>query len=1015
MARKVEQATEELIASKRDLLGIGTPPVGDVGNPVKELTDFVDQPEPPVQVAVEDEQAVDALSTVTMTDVIPESEGSPNQQYASAKNAVGKIINGIQDTVRKIERGGEEALGRQRIVPETPAIAKVEGGYLVKAIDPQELDDIKNAIPGYDGKSINFLRFDKTIGVDGAQFFNDVKNANKDAIEAARRGTIPMKDLMASADALGMGDLIAKFAMRQPGQPLPLAEDVVAGILSMKNIQSEVARLGQKAATSGTDEDNRKVLEAMGLARQLVQGISGVVSETGRTLGAVGNLAGESGVSLKALGQDIDLIMRRFEATGDIRIVNDFFGKLETADQKTAFLRGNWWDKLKGGAGKAYDVVLEGYINALLSGPQTHIVNIASNSLFGAWNIGERYAAAGIGWMRTLGGYTGAERYTLAEANAYAFGNIESFKDALKISAASFVRDAPLTGEATKLEIGRTKALSADNLGINPENPIGKAVDFLGTVNRLPGRFLIAEDEFFKTVAYRATLNESAMREAQSVYFRALENGATKPDAQRQSAQAFADFVSNPPQALQTEAIDAAKRMTFQKELPDVLKKAETIANFPLLKFEIPFFRTPANLTIETLRRTPLNPAAYSELSKALLNQGTRESDLVLARFGMGSAAMGTFGSIAYGLDKPGFFITGSPPKDFEQRQRDERLGIRPFSFVQQQEDGSYRSVSYARFDPVSGLLAMSADYARFAKEVEWTDDNLDNIYTAAISSVLPIMKYMGEQPMLQGISDITNLIDKFKKDDDFDRFERAVELLTSGVVGGAIMTAPGFGSFTATMERATDPRATETFVPSTIAENPVARGFYTAVDRAMARVPTGVTTAVGIEERPAKLNIWGDVVTTGEGGLVEALRPVRVGKGEFKAVDEELRRLDIGLLPPKRDMGIGVPINSEQYNSWIKMANTMDASGNLPGDPDYTRGETLLDQLNELISSESYKDASAAKQEEKIRRIYNGMYNRAKKMLAEELYISEPSFRKRLETEDPTLARRMDERRQSR
>ena len=151
--------------------------------------------------------------------------------------------------------------------------------------------------------------------------------------------------------------------------------------------------------------------------------------------------------------------------------------------------------------------------------------------------------------------------------------------------------------------------------------------------------------------------------------------------------------------------------------------------------------------------------------------------------------------------------------------------------------------------------------------------------------------------------------------------------------------------------------------------------------------------------------------IRTGEGGLAEALRPVRIQKGEIKAIDEELRRLDIGLLPPKRDMGLGVPITSEQYNSWIMMANTMDASGNMPGDPGYSRGETLLEQLNELIGSEDYKNASAQKQEDKIRRVYNGMYNRAKKMLAEELYISEPSFRKRLEAEDPELARRMGER----
>jgi hypothetical protein len=799
-----------------------------------------------------------------------------------------------------------------------------------------------------------------------------------------------------------MGDLVKKFAMRQPGQPLPLAEDVVAGILSMKNIQSEIARLGQKAATSGLEEDNRKVLEAMGLARQLVQGISGVVSESGRTLGAVGNLANQTGVSLAKQSEDIELIMRRFEATGDIRIVNDFFGKLETADQKTAFIRGNWWEKLKTGTEKAYDVVIEGYINALLSGPQTHIVNISSNALFGAWNVGERYVASGIGWVRTLGGYTGSDRYTLAEANAYAFGNIEAFKDAMKISAASFVKDAPISGDITKLELGRTKALSSENFGIAADSPFAKGIDFLGTVNRLPGRFLIAEDEFFKTVAYRASLNESAMREAQSVYFRALENGRTQADAARESSQAFADFVNNPPQALMSEATDAANRLTFQAELPPLLKKADTIANFPMLKFEIPFFRTPANITIEMLRRTPLNPAAYQELTNAILNKGTRESDLVLGRFALGSAAMGTFGSIAYGLDKPGFFITGSPPSKKEDVQRDERLGIKPFSFVQQQPDGSYRSISYARFDPMSGLLALAADYARFSKEVEWTEDNLDNIYNASLAAVIPIMKYMGEQPMLQGMADIASLFDQYKKDDDFDRLERSFEMLTRGAVGATIQAVPGFGSLTATAERTLDPRASETFVPSMVSENPFARGFYTAVDRAMARTP------LGSGEVTPKLSIWGDTLTQGGGTVLEAVSPIRVTKGEFKAVDEELRRLNIGLLRPKRDMGIGVPLTSEQYNSWITMANTMDISGRMPGDPGYSPKETMLELMNERIGSETYKSLPAGKQEDLIRKIYNNMYGKAKKVLMEELYITEPAFRKRLEAEDAELAERL-------
>jgi hypothetical protein len=263
-------------------------------------------------------------------------------------------------------------------------------------------------------------------------------------------------------------------------------------------------------------------------------------------------------------------------------------------------------------------------------------------------------------------------------------------------------------------------------------------------------------------------------------------------------------------------------------------------------------------------------------------------------------------------------------------------------------------------------------------------------------------MKYMGEQPMLQGMADIASLFDQYKKDDDFDRLERSFEMLTRGAVGATIQAVPGFGSLTATAERTLDPRASETFVPSMVSENPFARGFYTAVDRAMARTP------LGSGEVTPKLSIWGDTLTQGGGTVLEAVSPIRVTKGEFKAVDEELRRLNIGLLRPKRDMGIGVPLTSEQYNSWITMANTMDISGRMPGDPGYSPKETMLELMNERIGSETYKSLPAGKQEDLIRKIYNNMYGKAKKVLMEELYITEPAFRKRLEAEDAELAERL-------
>jgi hypothetical protein len=935
MARDVGVITDELIASQtKDVTPVST--VEDVVVPVTLPT------EPAAQI----DPATEVMSDAPKEDVFPE-----NAQVASASKIIQKVIDATKKVGSKIEEAGEAAARRQGMTADLPTISKTEGGYLVRQSSDAELQDIKNALPSYNGTSVNYVRLDQTIGTDASAFFAKVKEANPDIIEAARRGTIKMDELLASADKMGFGDVIQKFAMRNPGDPLPLAEDVVAGLLSMKSLHSEINTLSQKALTSGTAEDSRKVLEAVSLARELTFGISGTVSEYGRGLGAIGNIAQTTGVQPSQAAAEIDLVMRRFEASKDVKIISDYFGKLETDGQRTAFVRGSWWDKLKSGTGNAYDIVVEGFINGLLSSPVTHSTNIIGNSAFGVWNIGERYVASGVGYIRTFGGLTNAERLTVSEANAYAYGAVESFMDALRVSAASFVKDVPLSG-SVKGDIGRTKALTAENVGVNPDNPFGKAIDLLGTFNRTPGRFMMAEDEFFKTMGYRMELRALAQREADLVYFNALENGATKDVAQTQMQTVFSDFLANPPKKLVETSAEAAKTLTFQADLPAFLKSAESLANNPLLKFYIPFFRTPANITIETLKRTPLNPDSYVELGKALINKGSAESDLAIAKFGMGAAAMGTFGYIAYGADKPDFFITGSPPNKMEARQRDENLGISPYSFVRKLPNGRYESIPYQKFDPISGLLALSADIAKFAKEADWNEDNMKLVEDVAVTSALAVAKYAGEQSMVQGMADFAKLFTQYKKDDDWAAFSKGIELLSKGATGAVIGAVPGFGSFSAAVERVNDPRASQTTIPATMVDNPAARGFYTAIARAKSRMP-------GMSEDVAEsLNLWGETRTQGSGSLLEIFNPVKIIAGKFSPVDQEMRRLDMAIAMPKRDMGIGVPLTAQQYNDWILMANTIDLRGKFPGDPGYKPDQAMLPFIQKEITTKAYQSA---------------------------------------------------------
>jgi len=988
MARSLESRISQVIGEPDiKTTGMAMTPIGDSLVSIPQENNAPDT----VPDAISSEVTANAE---TLTDVQPEPvvEGD---QYASAKG----IFNAVKKGAAKIEQaiGADEALRRSNLIPESKKILQVEGGFLVQQASDEEVKAILSTIPNYNGKSLNILKFGDTIGTDASEFFARVKEANPQFIEDARRGTIPMDELLSAAQDVGFDDLVKKFALRKPGDSLPLAEDVAAGIIGMRNLHMEIKNLHDIASKSGDQKDHRKLLEAMALAREYTKGISGVVSESGRTLGVVGNLAKEKSLDLTQLSQETELVFRRFQSTDDIKVFDQYWGMLQTDQQKTAFVRGSWWDKLKNGVGTTYDIIQEGYINALLSSPVTHVVNVFGNAAFGTWTTAERYTAAGIGYIKTLGGLTGAERLTFSEANAYAYGGISAFQDALKIAGASFVRGEPMTGSLEgKIELSRKKALTAENLGLSTDTTIGLGVELLGTIQRLPGRFLIAEDEFFKTFNYRAQLRALSQREADQAYFSAIDSGKSPNDAKAIAEKTFSDFISNPPEKLMDEAMDYSKNLTFQSDLPQMLQKAEKFTSMPVMKFFVPFFRTPTNITIETFKRTPLNPSLYKDMF-----EGGAKGDLAMARFGLGSAAMATFGSIAYGLDKPDFFITGGPDNDRSKNERDARLGIQPYSFVFKNEDGSYKSVSYSRMEPLSGLLAISADYAKFAKEADF--DNMDNwqfVEEVAITGALSVAEYIKQQSFVENMSEFASVFEEYKRTDDRSILEKFIEKMSQGVTGAVITATPGFGSFTATLERVMDPTASETYIPSSVSKsNPVQDGYYRALDKAMSRIP-GVSGMVAPD-----LNIWGETRMQGTGSSLDMINPIKIISGKYNDVDAELRRLDIGLDLPNRSIARGVPLNSEQYNRLISLANTMDSNMNLPGDKNYDPETTMLNYLKSEIKTKEYKEMSAANQAKQIKSDFQNYYkNAAKILMIEESAVNE-DFRNALKSSQPRKA----------
>ena len=101
--------------------------------------------------------------------------------------------------------------------------------------------------------------------------------------------------------------------------------------------------------------------------------VSGATAEAGRALSQFRMMAGAT--------KDAETIKRILDSSGG-RLDDILEGviKLDDPAQVAAFVK-------KGLAARTSDMLLEAWINALLSGPTTHATNILSNSLVSLWTL----------------------------------------------------------------------------------------------------------------------------------------------------------------------------------------------------------------------------------------------------------------------------------------------------------------------------------------------------------------------------------------------------------------------------------------------------------------------------------------------------------------------------------------------------------------------------------------------------------------------------------------------------
>ena len=493
---------------------------------------------------------------------------------------------------------------------------------------------------------------------------------------------------------------------------------------------------------------------------------------------------------------------------------------------------------------------------------------------------------------------------------------LTAFKKNEPTDAFSKIEDARIGREAFDIDFGDSETGKA----------LGNGLRYWGKFVTLPGRALMAEDEFFKAVGYRMELNSLAVREGNKMYDNLIKSGISPDDASKQSQQLVADLLANPTADIDEAAKAASRTVTFTRELETSLQGIQRAAQNPLIKMFVPFVRTPTNIALEAMARTPglnfASPRFWGDF-----NAGGIRRDQAMARVTLGGALI--YGAGTYALEGR---ITGYGPMRNEDKQALEGSGWQQFSLVFDKADVDPDTlaefeqitsvkygpdkvyVSYAGLEPLGTLLAIAAT----SGEYSMMNPGGEDMEKIAMGGALGVYQYLGDQPMLQGFSEIMKVFTSGKKDGPSilaDLMKKVVKQTTEFAIGGS--PAGVHSSFVAGIERLMDPTRSNT-MPSTMAisaTEPASRGFWEAVNYYRSRNP------LTSDSLPRALDpITGEAKKVGKGNLYEFFSPFKTSDGKFSPAHATLIEYGVPMYIPDKSMD-GVELSASQYNRWIEIA----------------------------------------------------------------------------------------------
>lgn len=524
--------------------------------------------------------------------------------------------------------------------------------------------------------------------------------------DAARRGRISQAETQSLANELGMTP--DQLLSRRKGQAFN-AEEALAARQILAKSGNELVNMARRIQRM--DDPGEEALTAFrqALVRHVAiqEQIAGATAEAGRALaqfrmvadgrnvrGNVLNALSEGGGGKDRLKDAADLILENGASDP---------GTLNRAARDA--LKPGWGDKFK-----------ELWINSLLSGPQTHVVNAVSNTMTALAQIPEHAIAASLGGVRNVAARGKvADRVLFTEIGARSVGLIQGVKEGLR-QAGRTLRTGEASDFAGKVDTVHQDAISG----------------MKGNIIRTPTRLLSSADELYKGMARRMELNGLAVRKAAGEGLRGEEG-----------KRRVAELVANPTDDMLEQAFDYGRYLTFQRPLGKVGRAATMLSNSsPVMKMVLPFVRTPTNLLKFSLERSPAAPV-IAEWRRDFRAGGAKR-DLAVARALVGSGVGAMVAEMAANGQ-----ITGNGPADEKSRALLLADGWQPYSI---KVGDTY--VSYQRLDPFASTLGVVAGMVELQDHMtEKQKEDVPLLVTASI------MQNLSSKTWLAGLGDLVDAV----------------------------------------------------------------------------------------------------------------------------------------------------------------------------------------------------------------------------------------------------------------